>query len=700
MSVDAAGGRWSGAIARHRTAFLVLTGALLYLPFLGLRVLEYPDELDIAEVCRAMFLSGDWIAPRRMGVIWVDYPPMIYWAGALASHVLGGMSAFALRLPNAVAAVALALVTARVAARCWGEAAGAWAGFTLLTFQGFLLQGVGYRPDVLFSLWIGCGMFAYAAGAAERSRFVLRLAGFAMFGLAMLAKGPLGLLLPGLVLVLWHGTRREWRRVLELAPLSLVSLAVYLPWFVACARAMGAQDILHELYAQNFQRFHSGSRGHGQPPYYYLAYFWLDFAPWSPLVPAALAWIVRTRRWRDRHVQLAVWWFGAFFVFLSLAVTKRHLYLLPAYPALALLLAPWLAAVGRPAAAADDAPSPRPARIYGGVLALGFLVGAVALGVVALAAGTIVARLPPTPEQLAAARAVRLPLGLTALVSFGAALWLAQAWRRRTAGTTLWRIGAVHVALYVVLLAAVMPALNPLKTYVPQSRWIRQQIGDETHFGMVAPRFGVRKRGAFAYYTGAMVDLLQDREQVERWFGEHPSSLVLVHEEAIDRIVGDDPRWRACVVRELRAGSHRYLALRAPDPATAGAAAARPGSFRYNRPPPAAACATAFLQAENVAMLKKRFFKTKAECEVSFELDSSDAEQVELLCEANGWQPIPMKKAKTGKFRTRMRLPKEQRFQFRYLVDGRAWVNDENADDFLPNGFGGQNGVLDTAPTS
>ena len=97
-----------GSLAlRHRVLLLVLIGLLLYVPFLGLRDLWYPDEPDIGEVCQAMYESGDWVAPRRMGVIWVDYPPMLYWAGAASAHVLGGMSEFALRLPNALAAVRL-----------------------------------------------------------------------------------------------------------------------------------------------------------------------------------------------------------------------------------------------------------------------------------------------------------------------------------------------------------------------------------------------------------------------------------------------------------------------------------------------------------------------------------------------------------------------------------------------------------------
>ena len=99
-------------------------------------------------------------------------------------------------------------------------------------------------------------------------------------------------------------------------------------------------------------------------------------------------------------------------------------------------------------------------------------------------------------------------------------------------------------------------------------------------------------------------------------------------------------------------------------------------------------------------MLKKRFFKTKAECEVAFELAPEAAEEVALVCEANGWEPIPMKKNRNGSFRTKMRFPKDRRIQFRYLVDRETWVNDDAADAHLPNEFGGTNSVLDTTPAS
>lgn len=99
-------------------------------------------------------------------------------------------------------------------------------------------------------------------------------------------------------------------------------------------------------------------------------------------------------------------------------------------------------------------------------------------------------------------------------------------------------------------------------------------------------------------------------------------------------------------------------------------------------------------------MLKKRFFKTKTECEVAFEILPDDTERVDLLCEANGWEPIEMKKGRNGAFRAKMRLPKEQRFQFRYLLDNTKWVNDETADGYCRNKFGGEDSILDTTPAA
>lgn len=94
-------------------------------------------------------------------------------------------------------------------------------------------------------------------------------------------------------------------------------------------------------------------------------------------------------------------------------------------------------------------------------------------------------------------------------------------------------------------------------------------------------------------------------------------------------------------------------------------------------------------------MLKKRYFKTKDECEVTFEVPGDEANQVDLVCELNDWEPIPLKQVKGGPFRTRVRFPKNSRHEFRYRVDGERWVNDDAADAYVTNEFGSDNSVLE-----
>ncbi len=95
-------------------------------------------------------------------------------------------------------------------------------------------------------------------------------------------------------------------------------------------------------------------------------------------------------------------------------------------------------------------------------------------------------------------------------------------------------------------------------------------------------------------------------------------------------------------------------------------------------------------------MVKKKFFKTSEECEVTFEVNNTDAQAVVLVGEFNGWTPVAMKPAKNGPFRAKVRLPKDGRYQFRYLVNGQEWLNDEAADAYWPNEHGGQNSVVFT----
>ncbi len=550
-------------IIRYRYWILLAVSLLLYVAFLGVRDFWYPDEPDIGEVAQAMYLSGDWIAPRRNGVIWIDYWPMLYWAGCVCCHVLGGVSEFALRLASAIGGIALILWTCRAASRVFGARAGLWAGFILLTSSSFLYGAISYRPDILFSLFIGGAFFAYAAGSGERTRWWPRIFAFALLGAAILTKGPLGLLLPGLVLTLWHASRREWKRLFQLAPLALVAIAVAAPWTIACGNAMGPELFWSEIERQNFSRAMSGSQGHGKPPYYYLKVIWLDMGPWVFMFPLAIAWIIRTGRLRDRNVQLMFWWVGTFLVFLSITATKRQVYLMPAYPAIALLLGAWFAGLFRPNEE-GEAPSERAGRWF----IRGYAGWLTFVGVVALVVGVgielLISRLDIAVSAEAAVRATRVPaiaLGVTCTVL---GVWI---WRTERGGAlraALFGVAASLVPFYVILLAWLVPAFNGHKTYAPQCAWIVEQIPEEeTHIGLYFPRRNVAKMGAWGFYTERLVSLVWSTEHLERFFRDHPDSVALVSDTVSEELFAEpDSEWQSMVVEEFEAGRYRYFVLR------------------------------------------------------------------------------------------------------------------------------------------
>jgi hypothetical protein len=94
--------------------------------------------------------------------------------------------------------------------------------------------------------------------------------------------------------------------------------------------------------------------------------------------------------------------------------------------------------------------------------------------------------------------------------------------------------------------------------------------------------------------------------------------------------------------------------------------------------------------------MKKRFFKTKDEVEVTFETEGDEFEGVSLYSDHNAWEPIPMKRMRTGGWKVALRLPPDRDVQFRYLASGDRWMNDPSADSEWGNEYGTANSVVST----
>lgn len=526
---------------------------LLYVPWLGERSLWYPDEPDVAEPAITMLHTGDWVVPRHNDDPWLDYPPLTYWIGAASSRLAASWSPFSLRLPVALLATLLAGLTAWATARVAGKRAGLWAGLSLATAPHFAYQAVHYHPDMGFAAFIAVGIAAYAWGAVQPdspASILARVGGFACFGGAMLAKGPLGLLLPGLILVIWHASARQWKALVFLAPLSLAAFTVAMPWYIQLVGSLGWEDVWRELYLQNFARFGAADRGHEQPWWYYIWHLGFDWAPWSFVLPAAVATTFRDK-WRQPAFRLALIWLVTGLIFFSGAVTKREVYLLPLYPAIAFLLGSYLDG------ALLEHPRPQLGWFLRGI-------GGVCIAVTVLILGMALYSSMPgegaaRPELLLVSELAFPLVMLCAVFGIGGIALLRTAHR----GVSTRSLTSVALGLglvYTITLGAILPSIDTKKSYGAATASLRAAAGKEPlgfyPHGIESKRAGFRVEDP-AYMP---LRLLNTPGEVATHLARS-SGIVVLHPQRADDISPSVPNWDHRPQREVQLGSRRFLVI-------------------------------------------------------------------------------------------------------------------------------------------
>ena len=519
--------------------YLAAAALLCWLPTLGWRGYWYPDEPDVALPILEMFARGDWVVPTQNGQPWLDYPPLAYWGGLFWSTLAGAPSALLLRLTPLLFGLAFVLCSARLArllanttAPMRGEAAATYAALLALATPLVWFQSINIHVDMGFAAAPAAGLWLYLEGDARTGwqRYHRLSASFACFGLAVLAKGPLGLLLPGFILTLWHLSYREWRRVWLLAPLTLVALAVAMVWWWPLVQRLGLPYVGQEFWLQNFDRFSHTSRGHGgKSVWFYLQNLPGDLALWCILLPPALqlAW----QRRGDRRVRLLLLWCVISGIFLSLASTKRSVYLLPAYPALFALLGLWL--VNRPSAA--------------WLRALLWFAGTVfALGAAAALIGPLT-HLGAQPAFAVLAGSLRWPLlGIGGLLGMGAVLALGAtrntpAAQPLTSATPeplprlLRGLVASAITLFLLLTAVswwVLPVIDTVRSYQPAAAWLDAHLPAAAPIGFYVPGKETTKRSAWlCYLPGHRLEFFSDAATAQRWLSLQPGRLLLTDPE-------------------------------------------------------------------------------------------------------------------------------------------------------------------------
>ncbi|MEA2602626.1 MAG: hypothetical protein QOF89_3618 [Acidobacteriota bacterium] len=348
--------------ARVLTASAFLVAFLMLFGGLGELSLAEPDEGRNAEVAREMWASGAWLVPSFDGLPYLDKPAFFFRSVALSFSLLGQSEAAA-RLPSALSGLATLALLFAFCRRCYDETTAALA---VIVASTALLPFAFSRlviMDAMLGSFVCASIFAafLAEETAGRPRRLWYLASAAAAGFATLVKGPVGFLIPGLVILVFNlvearrGSRRgALRRCF--APLNvLLFLAIVLPWFLGlCARQ--PDFFYYGLVEESFHRFTTGSFHRTQPFWFYLPVVFAGLFPWSLLLPESAVVAGRRRAGWSAADRLFVVWTVVVVIFFSLSHSKLAGYVLTAVVALAALTA-------RVLALALEDPDSRAARI-------------------------------------------------------------------------------------------------------------------------------------------------------------------------------------------------------------------------------------------------------------------------------------------------------------------------------------------------
>ncbi len=498
--------------ANRQILILVLLSAMLFLPALGMRDFWAPDEPRYAEVVREMLMEGDYLVLRDNGKLYPDKPPLYFWMAGLSATLLGGVSEFTLRLPAALAGMAVVLLCFFFGRELFSARAGFLGACILATTYGFFSESNWVHLDTTLTLWVTLALYCFWKGARQPHPSMGWMVGFYLcLGLGLLTKGPVGLVLPlaaAAVYFLWQGKSRMWVRWgLWWGLPAAAGMAV--AWGVAAYLSSSGEYNLSEVLSTHVLNRVTRGLHHLRGPGYYFLHLPVNFLPWSVFFPAVLigAFVAAYRPGRP-EVRFCLSWVGSMFLVFTLSAEKRGIYMLPLLPALAMLFG-WfwdrrldtVAARSRP-----DRVVMLPLVIWGTLL--------LSLSWVPYRYGVGYPDLGSTPLALSV---VLLILGLVHLgVGFRGGV--------RIGFGTMWAGAACLLWFFSLIMA---PALNRYKSARPFCNRVRSVAEDHPlcFFGQY--------RSTYVYYTGRFLEEIVTADELTGFLGRSEPVFCLVAEKEL-----------------------------------------------------------------------------------------------------------------------------------------------------------------------
>ena len=321
-----------------------------------------PDEPRVAEIGREMALTGNWAVPTLNQKPFLEGPPLYYASVALTFKVFGVSDKVA-RIPSALFAFGAVLVVFFIANLLFGPRVALLSGLILATSGEYFRVAHWVIVDGALTFFVMGALYSFIMGylsETNRKKLIYYILFYISCTLAFYTKGFIGIVIPGLSVLTFLVIERNFREIIKMRLWLgvLIFLAMTLPWFIALWHQAGTEYLNVFFIHNHLQRFLPGSlaekisggaSGHHNPFYYYITELPNGFLPWSILlIPVLFHSFSKSGKSGVSNILLekgtlfAKCWFFTGIIFLSIASTKRTLYLLPIFAPVAMLTATYI----------------------------------------------------------------------------------------------------------------------------------------------------------------------------------------------------------------------------------------------------------------------------------------------------------------------------------------------------------------------
>ena len=333
--------RQSSALHPGKILLLVIIYGLLWFGTLNYRHLIPSDEGRYAEIAREMLVTGDWITPRYNGYKYFEKPPLQAWATA-AAFQLFGIGDWQARLWTALTGFLTILLVGFTGARIYNARAGWLAAVVLASSPMWIISGHFNSLDMGLSSFLVAALCSLLIAQTSHNKNSSRnwiWACWTFMALATLSKGVIGAAIPAMVFVAYSISTWDWKiwTRLRLFSGSILFLAITAPWFVLVAQR-NPEFLEFFFIHEHLQRFTQDAHSRTGPIYYFVPLLLMGILPWFLQIPGAIAQAWSERRREFSAGWLLVCWFVVIFAFFSASHSKLPGYIIPVFPALALII--------------------------------------------------------------------------------------------------------------------------------------------------------------------------------------------------------------------------------------------------------------------------------------------------------------------------------------------------------------------------